>query len=46
MLTFDSMILHQAPFFSDGGGLVTDEVQDGGSPYRKIASFSHIIWDR
>ena len=39
------MILHQAPFLADGGGLVIVEVQDGGSPYRKIAAFSEIIWD-
>ena len=39
-------LLHQAPFLSDGGGLVIDEVKDGGSPYRKIAAFSEIIWDR
>ena len=35
--------MHQAPFLSDGGGLVIDEIQDGGSPYRKIAAFSEII---
>lgn len=46
MHTSDSMILHQAPFLSDGGGLAIDEVQDGGSPYGKIAAFSEIIWDR
>lgn len=41
----DSMILHKAPFLSDGGGLVIEEVQDGGSLYRKIAAVSEIIWN-